>query len=92
MAASYFGGFQVLPNRVVALLTALLGLVAAVAPAAANLDWTSTAGVIVGVGVVAAASLKWLTGWQKHESEVAAATREARYIRGGGLDASEDRP
>jgi protein-S-isoprenylcysteine O-methyltransferase Ste14 len=58
-------------NRIVALVTALVGLAGAVAPAVANMDWSSTAGVIAGVGVVAAAAIKWLDGWQKHEARTA---------------------
>jgi hypothetical protein len=54
-------------NRVVAGATALLGLVAAAAPVAANMDWQSTAGVIGGIGAVALVSYKWLDGWQKAE-------------------------
>jgi hypothetical protein len=56
------------PNRVVAIATALLSLAAAVAVPLANLDWSSTAGVIAGVGAVAAVALKWLDGWQAHEA------------------------
>lgn len=62
------------PNRLVALLTALMGLAAAVAVPASNLDWSSTAGVIAGLGTVAAAAVKWLDGWQKHEAHVVDAT------------------
>ena len=42
------------PNRVVAVATAVLGLAGAVSVPLANLDWSSTAGVIAGVGAVAA--------------------------------------
>ncbi|MGZ6587116.1 MAG: hypothetical protein ACXVHX_22735 [Solirubrobacteraceae bacterium] len=55
------------PNRVVALLTALLGLGAAVAVPLAHLDWSSTASVIAGLGTVASVAVKYLDGWQKHE-------------------------
>jgi hypothetical protein len=57
-----------LPNRLVAVALAVLGLIAAIAPVVANLDWTSTVSVIAGLGVVAAAAIKWLDGWQKQES------------------------
>lgn len=63
-------------NRVVAVLTALLGVAAAIAPVAADMDWTSTIGVITGVGVVAAAALKWLDGWQKAEARDGLGTRQ----------------
>lgn len=59
------------PNRVVAIVTALLGLAAAVAVPLSNLDWSSTAGIIAGLGTVATVAVKWLDGWQKHEAEVA---------------------
>lgn len=58
-------------NRIVVLVTALLGLAAAVLPVAANMDWTSTAGVIGGAAVAAAAAVKWLDGWQRHEDREA---------------------
>jgi hypothetical protein len=57
-------------NRVVAIAVAGFGFVAAIAPVAANLDWTSTAGIIAGVGTVAAVAVKWLDGWQKHEQRI----------------------
>lgn len=56
-----------LPNRIVAIITAVLGLAAALAPVVADLDWESTAGIIAGIGVVAGVALKWLDGWQKYE-------------------------
>lgn len=55
------------PNRIVALATAVLSLCVAVLPAIANLDWTSTAGLLTGLAGVCAVALKWLDGWQKHE-------------------------
>lgn len=67
------------PNRVVVALTVLAGLVGAVAPAVANLDTTSTVGVLGGLATVLGAAVKWLDGWQKHEARVAspAAVRDA---------------
>lgn len=55
------------PNRVAALATAFLGLAAAVAVPLASLDWSSTAGVIAGLGTVASVAVKYLDGCQKHE-------------------------
>jgi hypothetical protein len=55
-------------NRIVALLTALSGLLAAIVVPLANLDTSSTIGVAVGLGTVVAAAVKWLDGWQKHEA------------------------
>lgn len=57
-------------GRLVAGLGALAGIAAALAPALANLDITSTVGVIGGVGALAAAVVKWLDGWQKYEADV----------------------
>lgn len=59
------------PNRTVALVVAGLGLLAAVLPAIADMDWTSTAGVIGGLGGVVAIAYKWLDGWQKAEARSA---------------------
>ena len=58
-----------LPNRLATYLLVLCGAAAAVLPVLANLDWTSTAGVIAGIGAVAAALVTWLKGWQQNESE-----------------------
>ena len=62
-----------LPNRQVTYLTAALGLVAALAPVIADLDWESTTAVIAGAGIVASAALTWLRGWQKYEERTALA-------------------
>ncbi len=59
------------PNRVVAIGVAILSLVLAILPTLAQFDWTSTAGVIAGIGGVAAVALKWLDGWQLHEDREA---------------------
>jgi hypothetical protein len=58
-----------LPNRLATMLLLILGGIAAALPAVANMDWTSTAGVIAGIGAVAAALVTWLKGWQANESE-----------------------
>lgn len=58
-------------NRVVALLTALCGLAGAVAVPLANLDTSSTVGLLGGLGAITATAVKWLDGWQKHEARVA---------------------
>lgn len=59
------------PNRLVALATAVLGVAAAISVPLANLDWSSTVGVIAGIGAAAAAAVKWLDGWQQHEGRLA---------------------
>lgn len=60
-----------LPNRVATYAAALAALCAAVVPVLADLDWTSTVGVIGGVGILAAVVYKWLDGWQKYEERTA---------------------
>lgn len=54
-------------NRIVIVVTAVLSLAVGLLPAIANLDWTSTAGILTSLGAVAGLVLKWLDGWQKHE-------------------------
>src|SRR3954452_5825554 len=54
-------------NRVVALATAILTLTLAIVPVVGNFDWTSTAGILAGIGAVAAVAVKWLQGWQQYE-------------------------
>lgn len=56
-----------MPNRVAAVVTALIALALAVLPVVGNFDWTSTAGCIAGVVAVLAIVQKWLDGYQKHE-------------------------
>jgi protein-S-isoprenylcysteine O-methyltransferase Ste14 len=56
------------PNRVVAVATVVLALLTALAPVVLNLDWTSTAGIIASLAVVATTAVKWLDGWQKFET------------------------
>jgi hypothetical protein len=59
------------PNRVVALVAAVVSLSLAILPAVANFDWTSTAGVIAGLIAVLGIVQKWLAGWQLHEARTA---------------------
>lgn len=57
------------PNRIAVYLTSLAALAAALAPVAADMDWTSTAGLIAGLlGLVTVVS-KWLDGWQAYERD-----------------------
>jgi protein-S-isoprenylcysteine O-methyltransferase Ste14 len=56
------------PNRWVTLAVSALGLAAGALPAVANLDWSSTAGVVGGAIVVLGVATKWLTGWQQWEA------------------------
>lgn len=56
-----------LPNRIALYLTSIAALLVALAPVVADLDWTSTAGLIGGLGAIALVVNKWLEGWQKYE-------------------------
>lgn len=58
-----------LPNRLATMLLMVFGVAAAVLPVVANMDWTSTAGVIAGLGAISAALLTWLKGWKDNEAE-----------------------
>jgi high-affinity Fe2+/Pb2+ permease len=58
-------------NRVVAITGGAISLAAAVFPVLANLDWTSTAGVLGGVLSLNMVVMKWLSGWQAHEAREA---------------------
>ena len=60
-----------LPNRLATYAAALAALCAAIVPVLADLDWTSTVGIIGGVGALSAVVWKWLDGWQKYEERVA---------------------
>lgn len=55
------------PNRIAVYLTALSGLSAAVAVPVANLDTSSTVGVLGGLVAILGVAVKWLDGWQKYE-------------------------
>ena len=57
-------------GRIVTYLGAGAALLAALAPAVANLDLTSTAGLGAGVIALAGVVIKWLDGWQKYEQDV----------------------
>lgn len=61
------------PNRIAVYLTALAALAGGLAPAIADLDWTSTAGVIAGLVAILSVVQKWLSGWQQHEARQATA-------------------
>ncbi len=57
------------PNRVAVYLTSIAALCAGLAPAVADLDLTSTAGVIAGLLALLGVVRKWLDGWQAYESD-----------------------
>ena len=56
-----------LPNRLAVYLTAGAGLLAALAPIVADLDWESTAGVVAGVLAITGVVSVWLNNWGKWE-------------------------
>jgi hypothetical protein len=57
------------PNRVAVYLTVVASLLTALAPTVADLDTTSTASLIAGLAGVVVVVVKWLTGWQQHETD-----------------------
>jgi cytochrome c oxidase assembly factor CtaG len=59
-----------LPNRIAVYLTSVAALLTAVAPVVANLDLTSTIGLVGGLGAVALVVKQWLAGWAKYEERV----------------------
>lgn len=56
------------PNRVAAVLGSVAAIAGAIAPAVANLDLSSSAGVLAGVVTIGAIVLKFLDGSQKSEA------------------------
>lgn len=70
------------PNRVAVYLTALAGVLGALAPAVANLDTTSTVGVLGGLAVILGIASRWLDGWQKFEARRAAPLHQAAVSYG----------
>jgi protein-S-isoprenylcysteine O-methyltransferase Ste14 len=62
---------NLLPNRVAVYLTVLAGIITAVLPTLADMDWKSTAGVMSGLGAIVVAAVTFLIGWQRHEARQA---------------------
>lgn len=60
-----------LPNRIAVYFTAAAALAAGLAPVVANLDISSTVGVIGGVGALSAVVSVWLHNWGKYEEREA---------------------
>jgi hypothetical protein len=60
-----------LPNRIAVYFTAAAALAAALVPVIANLDLTSTIGIVGGVGAFAGVIAVWLNGWSRYEERVA---------------------
>jgi hypothetical protein len=55
-------------NRIVSIASVVVSLALAVLPVVADLDLSSTAGIIAGIVAVLGVTLKWLNGWQLHEN------------------------
>lgn len=55
------------PNRIAVYLTGLAGLATAVAVPVAELDTSSTIGVVGGLAAIVGVAVKFLEGWQRHE-------------------------
>lgn len=55
------------PNRIAVYLTAIAALAGGAAPIVADLDLSSTAGVVAGLAALTAVVDRWLKGWQSHE-------------------------
>lgn len=58
---------QIAPNRIAVYLTGAAALAGGLAPAVADLDVTSTAGIAAGLAVLFGVVDRWLRGWQGHE-------------------------
>lgn len=56
------------PNRVAVWLTAAAALCAGLAPVVADLDVSSTVGVVAAIASVTAVVDRWLKGWQSYEA------------------------
>jgi len=57
-------------GRLVAGLTAVAGLCTALAPLVADLDTTSTIGLVGGLGAIAPVIYKWLDNWGRYEQDL----------------------
>jgi protein-S-isoprenylcysteine O-methyltransferase Ste14 len=78
-----------LPNRIAVYLAAFVGLGTALAPIIADADWTSTAGIIAGGGIILGAIATWLRGWQLFEARNGIGIPEDLPPAGGDPDAPQ---
>jgi hypothetical protein len=62
-----------LPNRLATYAGIATGIIGAVVPVAIDMDTTTVAGWITGVGAIIGAIGLWMVGWQKHEGRTASA-------------------
>lgn len=79
-----------MPNRIATYLVSIAALCAAVLPALANFDVTSTVGIVGGVGALALIVAKWLDGWQKYEERTDLASLEEKLA--GAARKSDEAP
>jgi hypothetical protein len=60
-------------GRIIAIVSVVVGLIGAAAPVVANMDLSSTAGVVAGLVAVCTVVVKYLDGWQRYEERLDAA-------------------
>jgi hypothetical protein len=57
-------------GRIVAIVSVLVGLIGALAPVVADMDLSSTAGIVAGLVAVSTVVVKYLDGWQRYEERL----------------------
>lgn len=57
-------------GRIVALVTIVVGFAGAAVPVVADLDLSSTAGIVAGIVALCAVAVKYLEGWQRYEARL----------------------
>lgn len=79
------------PNRIAVYLTGLAGLATAIAVPVAELDTSSTVGVVGGLAAIVGVAVKFLEGWQRHEDRTEPFLNAHPVERIGQVESS-DRP
>jgi hypothetical protein len=69
------------PNRIAVYLTALAALAGGLAPVVADLDLSSTVGIVAGLASITAAVNKWLSGWQAYESRMPVELPDSLHVQ-----------
>lgn len=72
-----------LPNRLALYFTALAALAGGLTPVIANLDLSSTIGVVGGIGAFSAVIAVWLFNWGKYEERTALEPLVQEQLRSG---------
>lgn len=75
------------PNRIAVYLTILATIAGGLAPVIANMDLSSTAGVVAAILAIAAVVRKWLDGWQSFEARADYRQHELEDVARGDLPA-----